>query len=45
MDGHTPLVLEEEAMPAPASTPEAGEWVAVRAGESAMTIWFPTDSL
>ena len=44
MDGHAPLVLEEETMLAPASPPETGEWVAVRAGDSAMTIWFPADS-
>ncbi|MBP7335001.1 hypothetical protein [Niveispirillum sp.] len=44
MDGFTPLALEEDQMltAVPPSLVEAGEWVAVRAGDSAMMIWFPT---
>lgn len=43
MDGYTPLVLEEDQMLTAASLPvvEAGDWVAVRAGDSALVIWFP----
>lgn len=43
MDGFTPLALEEDRMLTVAAPPvaEAGEWVAVRAGDNALMIWFP----
>lgn len=43
MDGFTPLVLDDEQQPltTPAQLAEPGEWLAVRAGDSALIVWFP----
>ncbi|WP_165772043.1 hypothetical protein [Niveispirillum lacus] len=44
MDGSTPLVLTEDQRLTTAPPPtESGEWVAVRAGDNALMIWFPTE--
>lgn len=45
MDGFIPLVLDEEQAltVASATVPaaEKGDWIAVRAGDSALIMWFP----
>lgn len=46
MDGFTPLALDEtQLLMTETSRPptEPGEWVAVRAGDSALVIWFPAE--
>mgnify|MGYP001807233651 CR=1 FL=1 len=40
MDGYTPLVLDDEPVMTPAIASTEAAWVAVRAGDSVMFVWF-----
>lgn len=40
MDGYTPLVLDDGPVVTPVIAEMQAEWVAVRAGDSVMFVWF-----